>query len=159
MAFLVILGVFGWLLFYRPVPLIELQRDETEQQSRALFNSLHIWRALNEFQKNRGTDTEPYPADIRQLDQIGITSDIGSLLELKRQFAGDWLYFSAADPENGNAPLLISPSLVNPSRRVGIKQHLVMTVDGSIQLLSPKETQKRIESSSTLPNRVHSNRD
>lgn len=150
-AFLFILGVLAWQLFPRAVDEPTLQPAEVEQQRLAIFNSLKIWNALKEFQTRQGTDTAPYPSDIHQLDEMGITHDIRSLLTLKPQFAGDWLYFSAADSEDPAAPLLVSPRLAAQDRSPALPQQLVMTVSGAIQIKTPLEAQKLIDASPTPP--------
>ncbi len=157
-AFLFILGVFALVMFPRSADENKddrkeavLRPEEVEQQRRCLFNGTKIWRALNEFHETRGTDTEPYPADLRQMDPLGITDDMGSLLAVKPEFAGDWLYFSAADPENRAAPLLISPPLVVKDGRVGLKERLVVSVGGAVQMMTADEVEKQIASSPVPP--------
>jgi hypothetical protein len=129
----------------------ELLPEETAQQRVLLFNGLKIWKGLHEFQTTRGTDTAPYPSDIRQLDEMGITEDIRSLLKLDPKFAGDWTYFWAADSENKAAPLLISPRLAAKDRSSALKQYLLINVGGSIQLVTPPERERAVRSSPTAP--------
>jgi len=152
-AFLAILAAFAWILFAPRNPAPEPQPDEIEQQRLMLFNGLKIWRALHEFQKKHGTDTAPFPSDIHQLDEMGVTDDIRSLLAVKPQFAGDWLYFSAADSENKQAPLFVSPILSRKTGPPHLQRQLVVTVGGSVQILDSEAAEKRVKESPTPPER------
>ncbi len=109
--------------------------------------------ALAEYHTAWGTDTAPYPSDIRQLDTMGITGDLGALLSLRPEHRGDWLYFSAADAENADAPLLISPPLRHgPQPPVRI----LLTTSGRVDVRTPEETDAVIRSSPVPPDRVPS---
>jgi hypothetical protein len=152
-AFLLILGVFAWVMFPNPLKRKLSFDAEQDQQRRTLFNGVKVWRALDEFRKTRGTAAAPYPAELGKLDELGITLDIGALLAVKRPFAGEWQYFPQAEAGNRQAPLLISPPLVvgKERRDLGIKQQVVMSVDGAIQLLTPEQARKLVEASSRVP--------
>ena len=109
-----------------------------------------IGTALIEYNTTHGTDTAPYPSDIRQLDGMGITSNIDKLLSVHPEDAGDWLYFWAADSENPSAPLLISPALGD--ERPG---HILLTVDGAVRIVDPAFVAEAARSSLEPPYKVH----
>lgn len=119
-------------------PLIVRQREKAEQ---IIYtnNIREIGMGLAEYQDKHGTGTAPYPSDIRQLEMLGLVNDMSRLLTVKKHRIGDWRYFSAADPGDPAAPLLISP-------RVGTK-YLTLKVDQSVTPLSQKQTDELIASS------------
>jgi hypothetical protein len=103
--------------------------------------------ALKEYNTIRGTDTAPYPSDIRQLDGMGITSDINRLLSIgAADGGGDWLYFWSADSENPSAPLLISPAL-----RGERPLHILLTTDGAVHTVEPSAVEETVRSSPNPP--------
>lgn len=133
-------------------PLILRQRAKADQ-AHCVSNVRQISGGLNEFQLTHGTDTAPYPSDIRQLDSFGITTNIEELLSVRSEYAGDWLYFSAADSENPSALLLVSPA-VGPKRTPSQSEHIVLTVDGTTTIHRWQQIEKQIQESPTPPDRV-----
>lgn len=121
-------------------PLIIRQREKAQQ---IIYTShlREIGMGLAEYQSGQGTKAAPYPADIRQLETMGLTPDVTRLLTVKERHSGGWLYFSTADPANPAAPLLISP-------RVG-RKYLALKVDQSITPLSQRQADELIASSPT----------
>lgn len=114
------------------------------QLMEVMGNVRNVGTALREFSVEHGTDTEPFPADLRQLDAMGITTNVERLLALppfKPGAANEWLYFSAADPENGEAPLLVSPALN--------LDFVVLTVDQSVKTLRQPHLDRLVKSSPT----------
>lgn len=112
-------------------------------------NVRQIGFALSEYNLEHGTDTAPYPSDIRQLDSIGITTNIDTLLAIPPSpsgTAGEWLYFSAADSENPAAPLLISPPLSQKS--------VVLKVDLSVTTLRQSDVDALVKSSPVPPDKI-----
>ena len=121
--------------------------------TQCLTNVREIWKGLNEYQTNQATDTAPYPSDIRQLDSLGFTTNIEELLSLRAEYAGDWLYFSAADSENPSALLLVSPDIGHkhsPSKA----GHVALTVDGTAAIWSWELVEKRMKESPVPPDRI-----
>jgi hypothetical protein len=118
-----------------------------------LINVREIWKGLNEYQTAQGTDTAPYPSDIRQLDSMGFTTNIEELLSLRTEYAGDWLYFYAADSENPSALLLVSPDIGHKQSPSGAG-HVVLTVDGTAAIRSWDDVEKRMKESPVPPDRI-----
>lgn len=133
-------------------PMILRQRTKADQ-TKCLMNVRQIWSGLNDFQTTQGTDTAPYPSDIHQLDSTGFTTNIGDLLSVKPTYAGDWLYFSAADSENPSALLLVSPAI--GSARLSPKaEHITLTVDGTTSVQRWNTIEKLIMESPVPPDRI-----
>lgn len=133
-------------------PMVLRQRAKADQ-AHCLVNVRQISGGLNEFQTTQGTDTAPYPSDIRQLDSMGITSNIEELLSVRPNYAGDWLYFSAADSENPSALLLVSPA-IGPKRTPAEREHIVLTVDGTTTIHRWKLIEKQIQESPVPPDHI-----
>lgn len=98
------------------------------------------------YQIEKGTDTAPYPSDIRQLESMGYVDRIESCLTVKKKHAGDWLYFSTADSENPDEPLLISPKLGN--------KRLLLEVDGNIREVDEAQAADITNNPAVPPTRV-----
>lgn len=133
-------------------PMVLRQRVKADQMH-CITNVRQISGGLDEFQTTQGTDTAPYPSDIRQLDSFGITTNIEELLSVRSDYAGDWLYFSAADSENPSALLLVSPA-IGPKRTPAESEHIVLTVDGATTVHRWKQIEKQIQESPTPPDRI-----
>ena len=86
-----------------------------------------ICLALNEYHAENGTDAAPFPTDLKQLDTLGITTNIDELLKVSRGSSDGWLYDPNAEPKNPSATLLIAPVIG--------KQAAVLTVDLAVQSL------------------------
>lgn len=119
----------------------------------SLTNVREIWKGLNEYQTAQATDTAPYPSDIRQLDSMGFTTNVEELLSLRAEYAGDWLYFSAADSENPSALLLVSPDIGYKHSPSGAG-HVVLTVDGTAAIWPWEQVEKRMKESPVPPDRI-----
>jgi hypothetical protein len=130
-------------------PLV-LKKLEEPQLGRCESNVRLIGSALLTFNIEHGTDTAPYPSDLRQLDSMGITTNIRHLLEVSDRGPngkrGDWLYFSAADSENPSAVLLISPLIRT--------KHIVLHADMSVSRISKRELQSLISAQPVPPDSI-----
>lgn len=108
-----------------------------------------IGSALVSYNIEHGTDTAPWPSDIRQLDSMGITTNISDLLKIRgsgQRKPGSWLYFSAADSENSSAVLLISPLIRT--------KHVVLYTDSSIDTIRKDELQSLISAQPVPPDPI-----
>lgn len=154
-----ILG-YGSIVFVPFIPAIKSLFTPTvvphrlkADQTGCLTNVREIWKGLNEYQTNQATDTAPYPSDIRQLDSMGFTTNVEELLSLRAEYAGDWLYFWAADSENPSALLLVSPDIGHehsPSKA----GHVALTVDGTAAIWPWELVEKRMKESPVPPDRI-----
>ena len=133
-------------------PMVLRQRVKADQMA-CIANVREIWTGLNEYQTTQGTDTAPYPSDIHQLNPMGITTNIGALLSVKPSYAGEWLYFSAADSENPSALLLVSPA-IGPNRSSSRAEHVTLTVDGTTSVQRWEQVEKLIKESPVPPDRI-----
>ena len=133
-------------------PMIIRQRAKADQVM-CMNNVRQIWTGLNEYQTTQGTDTAPYPSDIRQLDSMGFTTNIETLLLVKPTDTGDWLYFSAADSENPSALLLVSPAIGHKSNS-SRAEHVTLTVDGTTTVRRWKQVEKMIKDSPVPPDHI-----
>jgi len=112
-------------------------RPQQKAQEVAYLNNVRqIGAALVAFHQAQGTDTAPYPSDIRQLDPMGYTTNVSELLTVRRQHAGDWLYFWAADAEDPSAALLISPPMKSHPADVNAN-HILLTTSGAVRIVEP----------------------
>lgn len=112
-----------------------------------------IGAAMVAYHQEQGTDTAPYPSDIRQLDSIGYTTNLDELLTVKRQHAGDWLYFWTADSEDPNAALLISPALKRRPEEQDAKQ-ILLTTSGAVRIVEPYVVDAALKDSPEPPLKV-----
>lgn len=119
-------------------PLIVRTRDKDFYQNQCISNIRQLGIALAEYSETQGTDTNPFPSDLRQLDSMGITSNVERLLVVPSAQSGDWIYFWSADLENPNSVLLISP-------RIGGKS-VMLKVDQSVSLVDQPEIEKALQS-------------
>jgi len=144
------------LLFTLVVPVVSISRakhrarrfhEEVRPEiARTEQNMRELGSALRQFHLENGTDTAPYPSDIRQLESMGFTTNIEELLKFGDTDNPKWLYFSAADSENGSAPLLISPSIRN--------RRLVLRIDQSVAPIREDQLGDLINSSPVPPDEV-----
>jgi len=133
-------------------PLIMRQvKKKTEVEYMA--NVRQIGVALGTFNVEQGTDTAPYPSDIRQLDPMGYTTNVGELLTVQRPHAGDWLYFWAADAEDPSAALLISPPLKSHPADVNA-DHILLTTSGAVRVVEPYVVDAALKASPEPPEKV-----
>lgn len=118
-----------------------------------LNNVRQIGTALVAFHQAQGTDTAPYPSDIRQLDPMGYTTNVSELLTVRKQHAGDWLYFWSADSEDPSAALLISPPL---KRHVGDvdANSVLLTTSGAVRIVEPYVVDAALKASAEPPVKV-----
>jgi len=119
-------------------PLVIRVRHKSEQTA-CMVNVRQIGVALTEYQAQRGTDTNPYPSDLKQLESMGILTDVDDLLSLPTTRTGEWIYFWSADPSDPGALLLVSPPIGRKS--VGL------FVGQSVRLIDPEEITKALEGS------------
>lgn len=130
-------------------PLV-LKKVEQGQIIACQSNVRLIGSSLLTYNMEHGTDTAPYPSDIRQLDSMGITSNITELLKIPGRDGktppGNWLYFSAADSENPSAPLLISPLIRS--------KHVVLYTDMSTATLNKSELTSVISAAPVAPEQI-----
>ena len=128
----------------------QLREEIRREISPTERNMLQLGAALQQFQLENGTDTAPYPSDIRQLESMGFITDIEALLEIRssEKVIGDWLYFWAADSENGSAPLLISPMIGT--------SYLVLRVNGNVDVVHQSRLEHVIQSSPVPTDKVPS---
>jgi hypothetical protein len=118
-----------------------------------LNNVRQIGTALVAFHQAQGTDTAPYPSDIRQLDPMGYTTNVSELLTVQRRHAGDWLYFWSADAEDPSAALLISPSLKRHLSDVNAN-HILLTTSGAVRIVEPYVVDAALKASPEPPVKV-----
>lgn len=112
-----------------------------------------IGTALTAFQRDQGTDTAPYPSDIRQLDPMGYTTNVSELLTVRKNHAGDWLYFWSADPEDASAALLISPPLKqNPADEDA--GSIMLTTSGAVRIVEPYVVDAALKATAEPPVKV-----
>jgi hypothetical protein len=116
-------------------------------------NVRQISVALTQYQAEHGTDTAPYPSDIRQLDSMGITTNIDTLLTVSKQNPGDWLYFSAADSENPDAPLLVSPPVGNPAQPASL-DYVFLNVGGAVRIVEPYVVEEALKNATVPPEKI-----
>lgn len=107
-------------------PLIIRQRHKADQVE-CISKMRQIGLALMEYQAEKGTDAAPFPTDLKELDTLGITTNIDELLKVSRGDSGEWLYFPTADPKDPAATLLISPGMGGKA--------VVLTTDLSVKSL------------------------
>ncbi len=126
-------------------PLVIRQRNMADQ---ALLtnNTRQIGLALTEYEAGHGTVEEPYPADLAELQSLGLTTNLEELLSVRSVHAGDWIYFPSADSRSGAATLLISPS-------IGGKVAM-LSVDMGVRLLPDQEAEEAVRSSSGPVRRI-----
>ena len=133
-------------------PLI-MKQTEKAAQVKYMGNVRQIHLALQQYQIENGTDTAPYPSDVRQLDALGFTTNINELLTVSPRNAGDWLYFSAADSENPDAPLLISPGLGSRATPASL-DHVFLNVGGSVRIVEPYVVAEAVKKSLVAPEKI-----
>jgi hypothetical protein len=122
------------------VPLVIRQLDVAEQAN-SITRLRMLGAALNEYHVAHGTEAEPFPNHLKQLDERSLTRNVEDLLAVRARSSGDWLYFPLADPENPAAPLLISPIMG--------QKRIALTVDQAVRLMSAKPVNDLIKSSPT----------
>lgn len=109
-----------------------------------------IGLSLNTFHLEQGTDTAPYPSDLRQLESMGFITNLSELLRVPDRGPtgqhGDWLYFSAADSENPEAVLLISPAIRT--------WHVVLRTDLSVDTIRKDQLQGLINAQPVPPDPI-----
>ena len=142
----------GALLTGLLTPLFIRQQQE-KIEAAYVENVRQIGKALVEFNTKQGTDTAPYPSDIRQLEAMGYTTDISELLAVRNQHAGDWLYFWAADAEDPSATLLISPPL-NRRPDDPDANRLLLTTGGAVRIVEPYVVDAALKASPEPPEKV-----
>jgi len=154
------MALAGLILGYSSIALVPcfiaiagLRIRAKADQTKCMINVREIWTGLNEFQTTQGTDTAPYPSDIRQLDSMGFTTNVEELLSLQPEYAGDWLYFSAADSENPSALLLVSPNIGPKHSPIG-GGRVTLTVDGKAAIWTWEQVEKRMKESPVPPDHI-----
>ncbi len=130
-----------------------IRSQQKAQETAYLNNVRQIGTALVAFHQAQGTDTAPYPSDIRQLDPMGYTTNVSELLTVRRLHAGDWLYFWSADAEDPSAALLISPPLKNHLSDVNAN-HILLTTSGAVRVVEPYVVDAALKASPEPPVKV-----
>lgn len=123
------------------VPVVMRQRQKADQA--ACTCQIHqIGVALEEYKNEHGA----FPADLRQIEAEGFTTNLDELLALRPAYSGDWLYFPKADIGNPSAPLLVSPPIG--------RQTIVLRVDLSVQTEHTPKPQAAEMNSENPPVRI-----
>jgi type II secretory pathway pseudopilin PulG len=99
-------------------PLVIRQRDKADL-AEVISNTRAIGSALTQYHQ----DHDRFPPDLKALETEGILPSVEQMLRVSRRHPGNWTYCPDADPENGSAPLLVSPLIRD--------RHAVLTVDGA----------------------------
>jgi type II secretory pathway pseudopilin PulG len=129
-------------------------RSQQKAQEEAYLNNVRqIGTALMAFHQDQGTDTAPYPSDIRQLDPMGYTTNVSELLAVRKLHAGDWYYFWSADAEDPSAALLISPPLKTKPSDVDAN-HILLTTAGAVRTVEPYVVDAALKASPEPPVKV-----
>jgi len=149
-SLVLILG--GSMLAGLMAPLVMRQANKAAEV-KCMGNVRQIGAALGAFHTDQGTDTAPYPSDIRQLDSMGYTTNVSALLEVQAKHRGDWLYFWAADSEDPSAALLISPQLKSSPGDVDAN-HVLLTTAGAVRLVEPYVVDAALKASPEPPVKV-----
>ncbi len=134
---IVVISMFAGLT----APLIIRQRQKANQVE-SINNVRQIGLALMEYQAEHGADGAPFPPDLKQLDSLGITTNIDQLLTVSGSNMGEWLYFPTADPATPSATLLIAPDIGGKSA--------VLTIDMAVRSL-PRERVLELEAATASP--------
>ena len=118
-------------------PMIMQQRTMSD---RALYtmNAKQIGYSLMDYQQKNGS----YPKDLRDLEKGGVTSNLDTLLGVRKTFSGDWLYFPNAAASGSGAPLLVSPKIGN--RIIVLRTDLSVTIETSTFPLPMDDSVQRI---------------
>lgn len=133
-------------------PMVIGQVDR-ETEVRYFRNARQIGLGLMDFHEEQGTDTAPYPSDLRQLESMGYVHDLDGLLTVGKKHAGDWLYFWAADAEDPEAVLLISPPLGKKPGDADANS-ILLTTSGAVRTVEPYVVHKALETTPEPPVKI-----